>query len=186
MSMHNVIKLRIDMLIIVSQSLILLGLAMGLHFDYARSVIVTICFWLLYMFLEARYKLYMNNFVRIIIGVTLVSDSFFGYYLELYARSVVFDKILHAFGTYAFSLFIYILVVQLVKNPINRPLKFILVICLGISIGATYEILEFLTDRFSHPPLASQPSLLDTDLDLIGDVIGAVGAAIHATSKKFI
>jgi len=184
--MHNVIKLRIDMLIIVSQSLILLGLAMGLHFDYARSVIVTICFWLLYMFLEARYKLYMNNFVRIIIGVTLVSDSFFGYYLELYARSVVFDKILHAFGTYAFSLFIYILVVQLVKNPINRPLKFILVICLGISIGATYEILEFLTDRFSHPPLASQPSLLDTDLDLIGDVIGAVGAAIHATSKKFI
>ena len=184
--MHNLVKFRINILIILCQIVVLVGLAMGLHFGYVRSVIVTTCFWLLYMFLEARYELYMNNFVRVMIGIVLVSDSFFGYYLELYARSSVFDKILHVFGTYALSLFTYILVVQLLNNPVNRPFKFILVICLGISIGATYEIVEFFTDNISHPSLASQPSLLDTDLDLIGDVIGSVCAAIHATSRNFI
>ena len=184
--MHNLLKFRIDMLIILSQILILAGLAMGLHFDYVRSVMVTTCFWLIYMFLEARYRLYMNNFIRVMIGITLISDSFFGYYLDLYARSSVFDKILHVFGIYALSLCAYILVVQLLKNPVNRTFKFILVICLGISIGATYEIMEFFTDNISHPSLVSQPSLLDTDLDLIGDVIGAVCAAIHARSWNFV
>jgi uncharacterized membrane protein YjdF len=184
--MHNLLKFRINMVIILSQIIVLAGLALGLHFDYIRSVLVTTGIWLVYMFLEARYKLDMNNFVRIAIGITLVSDSFFGYYLDLYARSSVFDKILHVFGTYALSLFTYILVVQLLKNAVCRPFKFILVICLGTSIGAIYEIAEFITDNISQPALPSQPSLLDTDLDLIGDVIGAAFAAIHAVFRNFI
>jgi len=61
-----------------------------------------------------------------------------------------------------------------------------LVVSLGVSLGAFYEILEFLTDIFSHPIPISQPSLLDTDLDLMGDVIGAVFAAIHAISRTFM
>ncbi len=182
----NSAKFRINLLIIFTQAAVIAGLAMELHFDYIRSVLVTTGLWLVYMFLEARYRLHMNNFVRVIVGVTLVSDSFFGYYLDLYARSSVFDKILHVFGTYALSLFVYILVVELLKNPVNRPLKFVLVTCLGISIGAVYEIAEFFTDNILHPPLMSQPSLLDTDLDLIGDVLGALCAAAHATFRNFI
>jgi uncharacterized membrane protein YjdF len=120
------------------------------------------------------------------IGITIISDSLFGYYLDLYVISSVFDKMLHIFGTYSLSLFVYILVVQLLRDAVSRPFKFILVFCLGISIGAVYEIIEFLADNISHSSMPSQPSLLDTDLDLIGDVIGAVCAAIHATFGKFI
>lgn len=182
--MHNLFKFRINMLIILIQILVVVGLAMGLHFEYIRSVLVTTGIWLVYMFLEARYKLDMNNFVRVMVGIALVSDSFFGYYFDLYARSSVFDKILHVFGTYALSLFTYILVTKLQKNAVNRSFKFILVVCLGISIGAIYEIAEFLTDIISPPTLPSQPGLLDTDLDLIGDVIGAVCAAIHVIFRN--
>lgn len=178
--------LSITVFFLVSQILIMLGLAGEGRFDYIRSVMATTSLWLIYTFLEARYRWSMNNYVKVLIVLTLVSDGFFGYYLNLYATSTIFDKILHAFGTYAFALFIYLLVVQLLKNPVNQLFKFILVVCLGLSFGAFYEILEFVTDQISHPVPPSQPSLLDTDLDLISDVIGAVLAAIHATSRTFI
>jgi uncharacterized membrane protein YjdF len=128
----------------------------------------------------------MNNYIRAVMVLTLVSDAFFGYYLDLYATSSIFDKCLHVFGTYAFSLFAYVLVVQLLDNPVKRSFKFILVVCLGLSMGAFYEIIEFITDSISHPVPPSQPSLLDTDLDLTGDIIGAVFSAIHATFRTFI
>ncbi|MBP2629228.1 MAG: hypothetical protein H6Q68_3939, partial [Firmicutes bacterium] len=36
------------------------------------------------------------------------------------------------------------------------------------------------------PIPVNQPSLLDTDLDLIGDAMGANIAAVHAISKAFM
>jgi uncharacterized membrane protein YjdF len=170
----------------VAQILLMLGLAEKGYMDYVHSVAVTTGFWVVYTFLEVKYKLYMNNYVRAVMVLTLLSDGFFGYYLNLYATSFVFDKFLHIFGTYAFSLFAYNLIVQLLNNPVKLSFKFLLVICLGLSIGAFYEILEFITDTISHPMPPSQPSLLDTDLDLIGDLIGAVFAAIHAASRTFM
>jgi len=186
MNRYNVSMLSITTLFIVSQILLTFELARQGHFDYIRSVMVTTSFWLIYTFSEARYRWRMNNYVSVLVVLTIMSDSFFGYYLDFYATSTIFDKIQHVFGTYAFSLFAYILVVQLLGNPVSRSFKIILVVCLGLSIGAFYEILEFLTDQISHPVPPSQPSLLDTDLDLIGDVLGAVLAALHATSRTFI
>jgi len=176
----------IDVLFLAIQLVIMFGLAKGGYFDYIRSIMVTTCFWGVYVLLEARYGLYMNNYVRAVLVLSIVNDAFFGYYLDFYATSSIVDKILHVFGTYSFSLFAYVLVVQLLNNPVQRSFKFILVVCLGLSIGTSYEILEFITDNISHPVPPSQPSLLDTDLDLIGDAIGAVFAAIHATSRTFI
>ena len=178
--------LSINILFFVIQLVIMFGLARQGHFDYIRSVMVTTCLWVVYTFVEARYGLYMNNYVRVLIVISLLSDAFFGYYLDLYATSSIMDKILHVFGTYAFSLLAYVLVIQLLNNPVKKSFKFILVLCLGLSIGAVYEILEFLTDTICHPVLVSQPSLLDTDLDLIGDILGAVLAATHATARTFM
>lgn len=53
-------------------------------------------------------------------------------------------------------------------------MKFILAVSLGLGLGALYEIAEFFTDRISHPVPPSQPSLLDTDLDLIANALGAL------------
>ena len=48
------------------------------------------------------------------------------------------------------------------------------------------ELAEFLVDSFGNPVLPGQPSLHDTDLDLIGDTVGAMLAAIHLQYTEFI
>ncbi|MBU2703625.1 FlaA1/EpsC-like NDP-sugar epimerase [Sporomusaceae bacterium BoRhaA] len=182
----NLAKFRINILIILCQVMVLIGLALKGHFDYVHNVLITAGIWLIYMFLEARYKLYMNNFVRVAVGITILSDSFFGFYLDMYLRSPGFDRILHIFGIYSLSLFTYILVVQFLENTLSRLFKFIFVLCLGISIGVVNEIMEFLSDTLSHLPIPNQIGLLDTDLDLLSNVIGAFYAAIHATYWNFV
>ncbi|MBC8016061.1 MAG: hypothetical protein H7X79_10015 [Sporomusaceae bacterium] len=184
MNHYKLPMLSITALFFIAQILLILGLAEKGHIDYVQSVLVTTGFWAIYLYLEARYKLNMSNYVRIIMLLALVSDGFFGNYVNFYATSTVFDKIQHVFGTYAFSLFAYTLVAGLLKSPVQRSVTFILIISLGVSIGAFYEILEFFTDSMSHPVPPSQPSLLDTNLDLISDVIGALLAAIHVTYRK--
>ena len=128
----------------------------------------------------------MNTYVRVLMVLTIFFDALFGSYFDLYTSSFVFDKVLHTFGSYAFSLFAYILVMQMQTTLMDRPVKFILVLCLGVSLGVSYEILEFITDSISHPVPPSQPSLLDTDVDLIGDLVGALLAAFHVISRKFV
>lgn len=154
--------------------------------DYVHSVLVTTFFFLAYTFFEARYHLKMSLYVRVLVALTIFFDAFFGYLLNMYDSSFVFDKLLHVFGSYSFSLFTYLLVMQLQNNPINKSVKFILTVSLGLSLGAFYEILEFITDSIFHPNPPSQPSLLDTDIDLIGDALGALLAAFHAVSRHFI
>jgi len=186
MNQNKPTLLKITVFFLVLQIILILKLfGQGQH-SYAQSVIATTCFWSIYTFLEARYGFYMNTYIRIMVIITLLSDSFFGCYLDLYTKSSIFDKLLHVFGTYSFSLFAYVLAVQLLTHPINPLFKFILVVSLGVSLGAFYEILEFVSDTFSHPIPVNQPSLLDTDLDLIGDAMGANIAAVHAISKAFM
>lgn len=177
---------KISILFLVIQLVLIFELARSGQSSYARSVMVTTFLWGVYTFLEARYGLYMNAYVRAMVIISILADSFFGSYLDLYTTSFIFDKILHVFGSYSFSLFAYILAIQLLNHSVNRSFKFVLIVSLGLSIGAFYEILEFLTDTFSHPNPISQPSLLDTDLDLIGDLIGAIIAATHGTFRTFM
>lgn len=186
MGKYRLKVMSITAFFLVVQILIVFGLAGEGHYEYIRGVIATTCFWIVYTLVDAKYGLYMNNYIRAVMVLTLVSDGFFGYYLDLYATSSIFDKCLHVFGTYSFSLFAYVLVVRLLDNPVKSVFKFILVVCLGLSMGACYEVLEFFTDQISHPVPPSQPSLLDTDLDLIGDVIGAVLAAVHVNTREFM
>jgi hypothetical protein len=178
--------ITITAVFLVVQAAVIIGLMFNSPPDYLRSVLGTTGFWLIYTFLEARYHLKMNTYVRVLMVLTIFMDAFFGLYCNLYVSSFVFDKVLHFFGTYAFSLFAYILVMQMQKDPVDTAVKFILVACLGLSLGAFYEILEFSIDSISHPIPPSQPSLLDTDIDLIGDMLGALLAGFHVISRNFI
>ncbi|MCE5286174.1 MAG: hypothetical protein LLG02_10055 [Pelosinus sp.] len=168
------------------QAAVMVGLMLNNQPGYLRSVLGTTGVWLLYTFLEARYHLKMSTYVRVLMVLTIFFDAFFGFYCDLYVSSFVFDKVLHFFGTYALSLFAYILVMQMQTNLVDNSVKFILAACLGLSLGAFYEILEFAVDSISHPIPPGQPSLLDTDVDLIGDMLGGLLAGLHVSSRKFI
>lgn len=178
--------LKVSVLFLAIQLVLIFQLNNLGQSSYARSVMTTTSFWMLYTFLEARYGFYMNTYVRGIAILSLLCDSFIGSYLDFYQTSFTFDKLLHIFGSYSVSLFAYILAVQLLRHPLSSPFKFIFILSLGLSLGAFYEILEFLTDTISHPTPVSQPSLLDTNLDLISDLIGAMIAAIHGTYRTFM
>lgn len=178
--------LKISVLFLMIQSVLIFELSRSGQSSYARSVMSITFLWALYTFLEARYGLFMNMYIRAMVIISLLGDSFCGSFLDLYTTSSIFDKFLHILGSYSFSLFFYILVIQLLTGPIKRSFKFILILSLGLSVGAFYEILEFITDTFSHPNPISQPSLLDTDLDLVGDLIGSFIAAIHGTYRTFM
>lgn len=178
--------LKITVLFVATQSILICTLFLSGQPSYARSVLSVTFLWTLYTFLEARYGFFMNTYIRTMVILSLLADSFGGSFLNLYVTSCVFDKVLHVFGSYSFALFFYILVIQLLTGPVNRPFTFILIASLGLSMGGFYEILEFLTDTFSHPDPISQPSLLDTDLDLTADLIGSLLAAFHGTYTTFL
>lgn len=168
----------------VIQTAIIVLLALKGRTDFSWSVIVTTSSWLAYTFLEIKFHIKMSTYVHVVMVLTIFFDAFFGYCLHMYENSFVFDKLLHIFGTYSFSLFVYILLAQMQDTKLRQPVKFILVLALGMSLGVFYEISEFIGDIVSHPTPPNQPSLLDTDIDLIGDTIGALLAATHASLKK--
>lgn len=184
MNHHKAIMLVLMGVFILIQVAVILGLIEKGYPGFVRGTAATTCLVIIYSFLESKYGIYMSNFVRAIVLITIISDSFFGQYLEYFITSTVFDKGLHTFGTYSFSLFFYILIGQLPANQISRPFKFIMIICLGLSLGAVYEIFEFIIDMTTKPSFPGQPSLLDTNLDLVSDLIGAIIAATHATFSK--
>lgn len=176
--------LRITLLFLFIQLSIALALAMKGHSQFIPNVLGPAILWVIYTILEFRFDVYINTYVRSVAMVATVSDCLFGYYCNYYLTSGIFDKIQHVFGTYAAALLVYWLIIRWLKQSYSQVSVFILVLALGISIGAVYEIGEFLGDLINNPVNKSQPSLLDTNLDMIGDIIGAAIAAIHAVYRE--
>lgn len=187
MTKHEQLRLVSNTVFFIAQILLLLGLYAKGYLDFMRSLAATTFIWIIYTGLEYKYRFYMDNYVRMLVMTAILTDGFFGYYLEYYVTSFVFDKIQHAFGTYAFAFFAYVLTVQLKPRPIlGQGFIFVLVTALGISIGAIYEIVEFLVDRYGNPIIPSQASLLDTNLDIICDMLGAMLAAVQVAYAGFL
>ena len=175
----------LDVVFFVVQISLMLGLSTIGYPGFMRSVAGTTCLWIGYVWVETKHNLYMPNYVRAAVLLAIGIDGFFGYYLGYYITSEVFDKLLHIFGTYAFSLFAFVLVAQCLRLALPAWLCCLFVVSLGISLGALYEIAEFLVDSWGHPILPGQLSLQDTNLDLIGDTVGALLAALHVQYEKF-
>ncbi len=110
----------------------------------------------------------------------MLIHSYFGTYLNLYHKSETFDLLLHLFGTYSFTLFYYSLLNHFSPKPNSINIReIILIISLGIAIGTVFELFEFLYDLFNKPSSHSQLGLVDTNLDLIFNIIGAFLASLH-------
>jgi len=151
------------------------------RYDYAKNIIIKIVLWILYTIWEVKSGITVSNYIRAGVMTILISDSYCGLYLDFYVTSSIFDKVQHVFGSYVFSLFAYSIICKLTQPMIGRGFTFIFILTLGLSIGAIYEVGEFLGDSIVKPRMPSQPNLLDTNLDLIADIIGALLAAVHVT-----
>lgn len=165
---------------ILAQVLVMFGLAGQENREFMRGAAWSAVLLLVYTLWEIKYRLYMNNYIRALVVITIFADSYAGSYLGYYITSQVFDKALHLFGTYSFALFFYILLAQLViRQPVNRLFTCLFISCLGVTLGVIYELLEFAVDTINLPAVPGQAGLLDTDLDLLADMLGAVIAAVQ-------
>lgn len=149
------------------------------------SPILSLALYLAFLFLQYALKLQINAFVILLLLIAIIGDHTLGYSFDLYNRSTHYDRYLHAFGTFSFALFFYLLLSQLFNHfalPIAAPKLYtaIFVSTIGISLGCIFEIVEFISDSKSkgqkHPK--HQRGLRDTNFDLISDVIGAVLAGV--------
>jgi len=170
---------------LIIQALICYGLYENNQTVFIYEVIATTLIILVYSFFEIKYNLFLNHYIRILVITTILLHTYVGDYLHFYAKSFVFDKILHGFGTYSFTLFVYVIINQLIKNVnYKRPYEFIFVVCLGMTLGQGLEFLEFLIDLILKPAEHSQSGLIDTNLDMILNTLGAIIAAIHISISR--
>ena len=101
-----------------------------------------------------------------------------GYVWNLYNQIRLFDEILHAFTTFALTLPIALLLYQVILIGANsRPILFILTVaCLGLAIGAVWEIAEWAYDQIvpGNVILGKNDTIIDLMVDTIGSIIAGI------------
>jgi uncharacterized membrane protein YjdF len=175
----------IDLIFILIQTACTIGLFLTDKFDFMRIAIGDLIFWLIYMTVEFKRKWIIPLYIRIAVILSILSNDGLGQLLNLYESSVLFDRFQHIFGTYSLTLWAFFIIQQFIKIKITqKKLIIILFLCLSSTLGTLYEIFEFFQDTFFKPSVKNQPSLADTNLDLISDIIGGIIALIHYNFSK--
>lgn len=142
------------------------------------DVAIVILLFLVYLYFERKMNLQISNYIRGSMLLTLTIHTFVGKLLNFYQTVPPFDNVLHIYGAYSVALFSHALAVQRLRVEFATRLnRFIFIILIGMCAGAIYEILEFLLDVGLKPTIPNQASLLDTDLDMVSDLIGSITAA---------
>ena len=146
---------------------------------YLQAVLTAFILLFLYILSELIFDIGVPKLILLSVMASVFIQTFFGYYLDLFMRSKVFDRYLHAFGTFSFALFFYSLL-NIMLSPSISPRIFIsiFVFTLGMTVGAAFEIIEFVMDKIKHTKM--QKNLKDTDFDMIFDSIGSLLAAAVA------
>lgn len=140
----------------------------------------SVSFGLFWLLLIAIYilDLDMPYFSLILIILVLFFHSYFGYYLDLYNKSKMFDRFLHAYGSFSFSLLFYFLLSNFLIYGGSVAFRALYIFLLGVTIGAIYEAIEYFID--SKHDLKLQRGLKDTDFDIIADILGSLASAAYA------
>lgn len=152
------------------------------QYDFAcETVLIMLGAYFLIHF-SSKFEQPLPDYIAILVLLSLSGHNIIGYLLNWYVKSNVFDKYLHVFGTYSFSLLGYFYL-QLNNIPLTKIKKFILTMMIGLSLATLYELVEFAMDYFIKPAVPAQSGLLDTNLDLLGDLIGGLAAGCHTVKK---
>lgn len=166
-------------------TLILMSISLALREDYnfIFSPAIMGVAYAGFLWFEQRNHYHLRFSIRLYILLTIIAHNVIGEYLYAYERSSYFDKFLHLFGTFSFALFTYSIAKDFITVRTSRPFlfTFLLVSALGLSLGTLFELAEFSLDViFSEH---NQRSLIDTNLDIIFDLIGTCVAAFYLSIR---
>lgn len=97
--------------------------------------------------------------------------------LNLYYRIKYFDKFVHALTLFAVTYFAgYLLSLELAIVSRKTILTILIIISIGLSLGALWEIIEWLLTFLIPAP--ADYTAFDTATDLVADLLGASAAAV--------
>lgn len=182
---HKHYEKSVDIIFIMIQIICIIALFKIKNFDYMRMASGNLIFWLVYMIVEKRSKWRIPFYIRVVTLLSITFNDILGEYLNLFVTSQVYDRFQHIFGTYALTLWIFFVLQQFIQIKLtSKRLTIILFISLALALGAIYELMEFMDDEVYHPKIKNQPSLLDTNLDLLSDFIGGIIAVFHYFLSK--
>jgi len=152
-----------------------------INFKYDLTNFLTSCaLFLIIYFLKIK----MPYIILIFYMVALILNSLFGYYLDYYNKSRYFDRYLHGYSSFSFSLLFYFIIINFVKNGGSKIFQALFITFLGITVGTIFEVFEFSNDIKQNNPKTHrslmQKGLIDTDFDLVFNIIGSVLGAVFA------
>ncbi len=151
-----------------------------IKFNYIRDILFLIAIVSVYILIENKHSICVSNYIRGCVLLLLLLHTYAGKYWELYITLSTFDKMIHVFGIYSLSIFIYSIMSQFTPMSFASKLnKFIFITVLGFSLGAVFEIIEYIGDITINPKMHNQSDLTDTNLDLVADLVGTLIAAFH-------
>ena len=130
-----------------------------------------------FLFYDYYFRLNIPEFIVTCTVLTVIGHCLLGNYLDYYHRSKRYDRGLHLFGAFSFSLLVYFILNGITPFEANNLYRILFVITMGISIGTLFEILEFIHDTVSNKAKC-QHGLADTDYDMIFNALGALIAGL--------
>ena len=153
-------------------------------YNFFFGNIASLIFYLVFLIAQYNLKFHVRAFIILLILITLIGHHLIGQYLNFYNRSKHYDRFLHTLGSFSFSLFFYSILDKITIPAIHsKPYVSIFVATIGISLGCIFEIGEFILDTINNSN--NQKGLIDTNFDLISNIIGATIAGIVSTSILF-
>ncbi|MFT9496703.1 hypothetical protein [Anaerosolibacter sp.] len=148
------------------------GFALRKEYSYLYNVLAMCTIYLGIIYMEFKLHFKIKNYIKVLLIITFILHTGFGQYFHLYTKNNWFDKGLHLFGSVAFSLFFYAVITALINiYTSSRIFIFIVVSSIGITAGVFFELIEFTLDISTDSK--HQHGLIDTNLDLIFNILGA-------------
>lgn len=141
--------------------------------------IISYVFYLIFLYLQYKLNFRVRIFIILLVLIAFIGNNYLGVYLDFYHRSKYYDRYLHVFGSFSFSLFFYSILDKIVAPAVSSKIYIsIFIASIGIAFGCLFEIGEFIIDSKSKKSSKHQHGLKDTDYDLISNVIGSAAAGI--------
>jgi hypothetical protein len=134
-----------------------------------------VCVLLLFIWL---FHISIPYYILLLCMIALFLNSYVGYYLEYFWKSTKFDRYLHGYGIFSYTLLFYFIITHLIESGGTKLFHALFIVFLGISLGAIFEISEFRTDSKRNTRM--QKGLKDTDFDIMFDIIGSGAAGLFA------
>lgn len=181
--MRNTISKIINYFYTITVLLTAFGLYIDKNYRFLIGLAIVYIGYMLFIFLDKKLNLNIKLYIKVSILLTLILHNSFGQYFNLYLSNEWFDKILHIIGTFAFSLLFFYLIHFITNYTLKSKLHtFIFIFSLGVNLGVFFEIGEFALDMLFKSK--HQHSLVDTNLDLIFNSIGAVISGMLISIKN--